>query len=246
MPSAISAALLAEATKVHQTTPWAWLFEIQATATTAFRITPYRTDVVIYEGASAPYTARTFEAFNGNPPNIRREIDGSLSEVSISIPNVSQDVMAVIDTNDVTGLNVRVLLVHTGNLGDTSNKTGLAVDEDYQVTRIGPITIETIGLTLGHWNLIRKQVPSARYNRTRCRHVFKGGWCAFPSSGVATKTGIVDGFDLEIVGLTVCDKGFSTPNGCKPHGALEQANGLPILHPRRFGAQPGIAKGAGV
>lgn len=242
MPSALSSALLAEAVKVHSTNPWIWLFEVQVTATTAFRITPYQGDVTTYEGTSAPYTARTWEAYNGSPPTIKRNVDGSLDSVELVVANVSAFISGYLDSNDVTGLNVRVLLVHSSNLGDSNNKTALAVDEDFQITQVGPVTMESVTLQLGHWNLIRKQFPSVRYNRNRCRFAFKDGWCAFPSTGVLAKTGISGGFDMVLVSLTECDKGLSTPNGCKGHGELEELNALPKLHPRRFGGFPGIPK----
>jgi phage-related protein len=234
--------IVEEQVKLHSTKSWWWLFEVQVTDSECFRLAANQADVTIWTGSSAPYTSEVYEAFPIVAPDLEKQF-GELEQITLTISNLTLEIMAYLETNDLAGKQVKVRIVNSNALGDVNNKTNFLIDENYEI--IGPITasVDAISVVIGHWSLIRKEVPSDRYHRDRCRHEFKGAWCAFDGTQ-ATSTAVKYGYDLSAVSLTVCDKTYSGPNGCRAHGALEAQNVETEFHPRRFGGMPGIPFGA--
>lgn len=242
MPLSLGSTLTTEVAKLHSTSSFVWLYEVQVDASNAFRLAAYPSNVVIYEGSASPYTARTFCASNVGQPEIAKDNKGSLDRVRVAVENVTLEVSTYLETNDLTAKRVRVLVVHSGHLGSTSSATQFVLSERYQI--LGYEANNTaVTFELGHWSLFGKRVPGHRYSRGRCRFQYQGTQCG--ASIEKNTTGMRDGFDLSLVDKDTCDLGYDTPNGCKAHGALEAQIGVPVIHPRRFGGFPGLVKGSG-
>jgi phage-related protein len=242
-----SSAIVQATGTLHSTSSYIWLYEVQVSDSTAFRLAANYGDVTIYEGASSPYSAVTFQASSVEKPDIQKDNKGSLDRISIAVENVTLEVSSYLESNDLTDKRVRVLCVHSGNLGSTSVATPFVVSETYKVLSYEATNL-VVKFELGHWSLYGKRIPQDRYLRT-CRFKFRGPECGFYVDIDASSTPALqimkDGYDLNLVSKDECDLGFETTNGCKAHGALEKATGSVVYHPRRFGGFPGLVKGQG-
>lgn len=237
-PQSLASTLVAEKAKLHATSPWIWCYEIAISATQAFRLTTYQTDIVLREGAGPTYDAVTFEAFNVSWPEIKTDSAGTLNGLDLTISAISMETAAYLDTLDVTAHDVRVVLVHSDHLGDVNNATPKALEERFQIMAVRE-NLNSIVLSLGHWTLLRKSFPSVRFMR-KCRFAFAGAECAWVGQAA---TGFEDGFDVSKVSTTECDKSLNGTNGCRGHGALAKLSLAPVHHPLRFGGFPGIPRG---
>lgn len=142
--------------------------------------------------------------------------DGSLEGISVICSNVSQELTALIESNTLIDKNCWTRDVHR-----TSGALADVVENKFQVKAID-IRLETITFTAGHMNLLGKPCPGRTFERDWCPVVFKGADCGYIGS------------------LLSCDHTLNGSNGCKAKGADEVANGLPKIHPKRFGAFAGL------
>lgn len=244
----LAGALVRGKGKLKSTDPWIWLIAVQVDASNAFRLALYTSDVVIYENTtgSSPYTAVTYEAFPIAQTTLEKSQRGDLGDVTLTVSNISQEVAAYVNAANLSGNDVRLMMVNSSSLGSTFVATSFAIDERFQIESISS-NDEVVEFHLGHFNLFRKGVPSRSFQRGKCPFIFRGLECGYTvPTGTANPGTISNGFNLASVSQTTCDLTLNGANGCRAHGEMEKAVGVPKIHPRLFGGFPGIVKGKGL
>lgn len=249
MPQSLPNALVTEKNRLHSVYPWIWLVEIPIDASNAARLALWPQDLVVYELNAGAVVAHQFEGYNLQEPAVTFAQDGNLDSPSLAIANVDPTVLAYVqlNANNLKGKDVRILLVHSQNLGSAGAAAPLVAEATAQVRRVR-IRVETITLELGHASLIEHQVGSEVFMR-ECRYIDYGGLrCAFPKDSLAGDgpSAIQDGFQLQFVKKEECDRTFNGSNGCLAHQALAKYFSLKFSAGDRFGGQPGLVKGKGV
>jgi hypothetical protein len=249
MPQSLSNALVTEKNRLHSVYPYVWLIEIPIDSSNAARLALYPQDVTLWELNAGAVVAHVFEGYNFQEPTVTFSQDGNLDTPSLTIANIDAAILAYIqlNANNVKGKDVRILLVHSQNLGSSGAAAPTFVEQTYQIRRLR-IRIETITLELGHASLIEHFIGGEVFTR-ECRYVdFAGPRCAFPKDSFAGDgpSAIQDGFQLQFVKKNECDRTSDGTNGCKAHQAFAKYYSVSWPGIERFGGQPGLVKGKGV
>lgn len=140
--------------------------------------------------------------------------DGGLPRATLSVSNVTLELMPTIDEQEgLIGHRVVMLTVHRDHLDDPTAK----IETQF---RILTTTVRKDGVVseLGTFNYLDLPVPAQRFT-ARCRWVFQSRECGYAGA------------------LTSCDKTLTGANGCIAHGA-DSAN-----HPKRYGGFPSMGEG---
>lgn len=209
----ISPPLLQQMRKSETTEPWLFLYEITVNDDgDVFRFVNF--------AESVTWDGKTFAPFPVSHGEVRSDADGTLPALDVTVSNITQEVEQVMDENaGLTGRYVTIYLVHKDQLAEPEPATSLRL-------RVGSSTYDNRAATFKLVTpvLTNAAHPPARYMRTRCRWVYKSPECGYVGT------------------LATCDKTLSGPTGCVFHGEDDATNGRTVLHPKRFGGQPGIAR----
>ena len=200
---------------------WLWLYEIEVPVEGSIINNRYRfirdTDPVTFRG-------NVYSPFPVTHTVTKQDDRGGLPSVSLSVSNVSREIIATLESNNgLIGQPVRVLLTHEFIL--TTGES--IIEHDFKVT--GTVaTEEGVQMGLGDLSMYDSYVPAQRMLRSYCRHQYRGPGCGYS----------VD--EADTFYLAACDKSLDGPNGCVVHGTSESDAGVAVLHPDRFGGFPGI------
>lgn len=200
--------------QLHQSSPWAWLWQIvvdRATgARTVFRITAQPTPVV--------YASMTFYPVPMTQSAITENAEGDLPEVTLAVDNTSRLTRGYFDQG--AGFMGQEVLGWLVNLSDLTQASL------FRFTVAGASMNETQAeFKLERLNLSKFQLPQNRYSAKVCRWVFGGPECGYVLNAAA--------------GYQTCPR---TLAACSARGADMAARNLPKLQPRRFGGFPGISE----
>ena len=174
-----------------------WLLDFDRNGTDHLRLVDWSDDVV-YGGVT--YTRR--------PCKIEEigEAAGTLAEFDVSVPNILGDLSTKLGDDEFKGRNVIVSVLPesrigqaTGALSATYKMVSAAVNDQVATFKLG---------SYGSANII---VPTVRFNRTRCRWVFKSTQCGYAGA------------------LTTCDKSFAGSGGCYGRANQARYGGFPNL-----------------
>lgn len=202
--------LLAESQK-PQGGKWIWLYDIEVDRTTLavpyFALCDYHKPIVW--GGQTWYPAPIAHS------DIRRDGDGNLPEVTVSVSNVSREVMGYLETGE--GFSERPLImrqVHEDWIGSASDKLAITLTID----RV-EVSDAAVAFVCSESNLWQEAFPSEFFERDRCGRTYKGFGCHYRGPEAT------------------CDRRSVT---CGARGDAEVALGYPRLHPRLFGGMPGL------
>jgi phage-related protein len=167
-----------------------------------------------------PTTGQTFYPFPFSMSDIEQDNEGNLPSVELTIDNTARTLMRYVHAADgFEGNRATLYLTHADALS-TSPPQQLQVDLEVASATASD---EAISLRLEMVNLNAKRLPQSRYVQGTCRWKYGGPECSFPITATTS--------------LLTCGKRIVD---CIERGEDELARGLPRLHPKRFGAFPGI------
>ncbi len=165
----LPSALRLEKNKLAATQPWVLLLELTLPDTTVQRLAQNTEDVT--------YGAQTWTAFSFKMGEQGQSGDGKIQSVTIQLANTARALTPYIEAQSgLVGSHVRLLVVHTGNLG-----------EDYTALTLSYLVMacvvdeQWITFTLGADSPFRKRFPLYTATPLHCPLVrnFKGAECAY-------------------------------------------------------------------
>lgn len=196
--------------------PLIWLYEVEGTeADTMHRFVNYEEDVV--------YRGNTFYRAAISHGGVESNGRGDTPSIDFAIGGAFELFAAIDAADGFTGRFCRITLIPFNLVHDDS--AGAAF-----VGEIAGCSIsdrDGIQFTAAARSLQRARLPRYRYTRRRCRFLFGDGLCGFEVTAAGA-------------GFTTCP-GY-TYEACVKVGADEDARGLEVMHPERFGGHPGIPK----
>jgi len=214
--STLSSATIAQVQKQRNASPWVWLYEIWAiqnsTETKPFRITSHDQDVTFDSATYRPYPARH--------DVVRQDSKGNLQSLELRISNVGRILSRHVElAKGACSQDVRIIGLNKAALATADAQARL-----FQIVTTS-VTDRWVILRLGMPGFYRRPMPSGVYTRHRCEHAYQDpSTCAYAGS------------------MPTCDKTYDGADGCLVHGDDEVVNGLPKMHPRRYGAFPSIPR----
>lgn len=206
--------------------PWIWLyeFEVPTDPPTRYRFT--NQDTPINFGQSDTGVSITYYPFPIVHGPLEETDEGDLPQIQVQVGYPDLEMRAVLDEhNGLTGQRAVVRLVHAAALDDPGSQ--LRFDGQVTSTRI-LAGGERVAMTISSRNLKQHKMPSNKYSRLYCRHQYGGPECGFNLNDPAL-----------VLAHPSCPK---TISACKERGDTEVANGLPRLHPLRFGGWPSVPR----
>jgi phage-related protein len=209
-----------------------WFVEIQLQR--SYRISPGSIAPALlarivdhHEPIEWPLSAPSFtewDPFNFSLSPITQNQEGDLPVVQLSVDNVGRTLMLPLHE----GQGLEGNYVHL----DLVPRSGLSVaypNEEYRKFEFQIASAsaddEVVTFKLERANFFTRMAPQDRYSARRCRWAFGSDECGYVVNDVA--------------GFTTCGK---TMADCIARGEDHEARGLPVLHPQRIGAFPGIPK----
>jgi len=199
--------------------PWIWLYEIEVPTDppTRYRLTNFLTKVPFGKNTSG--ATLEYYPFPIAHSSITADSGGDLTGIEINVGNVSREISQALATYD--GLVGQPVVIRLVNSQDLVNAQAQLRDDS--VVKGVRVTNEVVTFTLSPYNLYERMFPPFRIVAQHCRRLYGGPKC---------------GYDLTTPGaLTSCGK---TLSACEAHGDAEVTAGLDRLHPKRFGAYPGV------
>lgn len=182
----LTVALTEEKNKLAQTGAWVYL------------ITAYLPDGdrhFVPNNAAILFDGILYEAFGCKVGDVRGDLQGGLAEVEVAIQNVSREMSAYVELNDLRGIEVRLITVNTNHLDDPNAFIDNVV---YEINEIS-VTDDLVTFQLGHDRLLRQRAPYGRILRDNCRWVYnvppgRSPECGFldwfPGPGTASASGV--------------------------------------------------------
>lgn len=210
--------------------PWVWLYEVEVPTDPVTRIRLTNNPTPVSFGFDSDGAALTYSPFPIVHSGIKKTAAGDIPTIGVSVGNVTREIGRLIDAHD--GLDGAPAVIRLVNLADLGNAKA-QVEERAEV-RGCKVGARIVTITLAAYSLYRAKVPPERYVSTVCKHAFGGPRCGY----------LIPASPGETVGT-----GFSTcarrRTDCEERGADELARGLPQIHPRRWGAFPGMPRQLG-
>lgn len=196
----LTANLITEKNKLAMTSAWLPLITVEVTDATRLRLVPNPTNVV--------FDGQTYVAFGCEIGEATQDAKGGLHELSISVSNVTREISAFIEANELRGRRVRVQYVNSANLADPD---AVVLDETYEIMSVQVKGSQFVTFSLGHDRISGHPFPSGRFFRDNCRWIYKSTECGY-SGGLATCTKVLEG-----------------TNGCRAHANVTRFGGFPLL-----------------
>lgn len=231
MTDSLSSLMQQHRNQLRNEWPWVWLyeFEIPTSPVTRVRVTNMLEDLQYgIDSDGNPTTYTRFPIVHGG---IKKTSAGDIPSLAVSICNISREISRLIDQHD--GLSGAPAVIRLVNMADLDNPR--AQLEERAEIRGTQVRATVITLTLSAASLYQVKVPNHRYVSTVCGYdSFGGPECGYiipPSPGESVGTG-----------FSTCPR---RRTDCSERGADEVARGLAQMHPRRWGAFPGMPRQLG-
>ena len=180
-------ALVAEKNTLSTTSAWLILLQVSLPDGTTLYLVP-NPSVITFDGQAYTPFACTIDS-------VKTDSKGGLADVMVAVSNVDRTMSAYVETQELRGAPVRVLIVNSLNLADPS---ALAADEEYQIGEI-VITQDWVTFRLGHQRFLQQRFPNGRFLRDNCRWIYKTTECGF-IDGV-TGPGTISSSSVTITGV---------------------------------------------
>ena len=204
--------LLDKKNDLHGLDPFIWLLEI-VVETTATATTVIRRTPFQEE---ISWNSKIWKPMPFQISVIEDDDKGTLPEIVITMTNIGGEIASLVSaTNGLSKAVVRPYLVNKGALSITTPLWS----GSFNVSGI-TVTRDAVSLRLALPAIMDELFPQHIFNRSRCPWVFRGTECRYQGST-----------------YTTCNK---TLSDCEARGDDEFTGGYAKLHPRRFGAFPGM------
>lgn len=198
----ITAALTQEKNKLSMTSAWLPLITVEVNAATTLRLVPNPTTVT--------FDGQNYAPFGCEIEDVVQDAKGGLHDVSISVSNVTREISAYVEFNELRGARVSIKYVNSANLADAD---AVVLEERYEVMSIQVKGSQFVTFILGHDRITQHQFPSGRFFRDNCRWIYKSVECGY------------------VGGLATCSKILEGANGCRAHANVPRFGGYPLLSP---------------
>lgn len=198
----ITASLIQEKNKLASPSAWLPLITVYVNASTTLRLVPNPTSVV--------FDGQTYTPFGCEIEDVMQDAKGQLHDVSISVSNVTREISAYVEFNELRGARVSVCYVHSANLADPD---AVVMEEHYEIMSIQVKGAQFVTFILGHDRIASHQFPSGRFFRDNCRWIYKSTECGYVGA------------------LSTCSKILEGSNGCRAHANVIRFGGFPLLSP---------------
>jgi len=216
----------------HSRGPFVWLWDVELERRTfslppvVFRFSSLPNEITWPPGApSAP----TWYPFEFDTTEIEQTNEGDLPGVDLAIDNTTRRLMPFLhESRGLEGNRADLYLTHVDALATPTYPNHEFIKFEFTVAT-SLASDAAISLRLEGPDLFQHRVPFARFTARRCRWPFGGPECGYAITPFAA--------------FTECDH---TVAACIERGDDEVLRQLPRLHPRRFGAFPGIPVGRSV
>lgn len=195
----LTSALIAKSNTLADAGAWLALISVDIADGTVLRLTP--------NPASVTFDGLTYQPWPMQIDQVQQDSTGGLPDLTVALSNVTREISAYLEVNDVRGRRVTLQYVHSANLADPA---ALAVDERYDITAVR-VRADVATFVLGQERLESHVFPGGRFLRDYCRWIYKSADCGYAGA------------------LASCDKILEGPNGCRAHTNLPRYGGFPLL-----------------
>lgn len=199
----LTAALTQEKNKLTTASAWLPLITVEVNATTVLRLVP--------NPATVTFDGENYAPFGCEIEEVSQDAKGGLHDVSISVSNVTREISAYIEFNELRGARVSIKYVNSANLADPD---AVVLEERYEIMSIHVKGSQFVTFILGHDRIQQHQFPSGRFFRDSCRWIYKSPECGY------------------VGGLATCTKILEGSNGCRAHANVPRFGGFPLLSPQ--------------
>lgn len=197
------------------------LLEVELDQGEAIRVTSHDQDVT--------HDGRVFVAYPIEVGIVQQDGRGTLPNLNVTAWGLADAVITLARTYRLKGRRAEIRFTTTADPDEVIGASLWTIS----TYRASP---PNLTLVLAQHKATRVPFPPVVYDRTTCQYrKFGGALCGAPTN-LTNLTGDPQ-FDP-----TICDRGKDSPNGCRKHGDNQVANGVPRLHPERFGAFEAIPK----
>lgn len=207
----INTNLITEKNKLDITSAWLTLIQVQVSDVSTIYLTP--------NPQSVDFDGITYNPFPCKIEPVRSDTKGGLNETIVTVSNVTREISAYVESNDLRGKKVRLIGVNSAYISDP---TARVFDEEYIITEID-ITEQVVNFRLGHVRFLQQQFPAGRFLRDNCRWVYKSTECGYTGGAVGTPP------------LDKCDKNLEGIYGCRAHTNQSRFGGFPTLPSPKYG-----------
>jgi lambda family phage minor tail protein L len=159
--------LIAEKNKLD--TPSAWLTLVQLSVNSSTTL------YFVGNPASVTFDGQLYSPYPFQIQTAKQDSRGGLAEMEVHVSNVTREISAYLEANELRGRRVRLIGVNSANLADP---TKIAFDETYEITSID-VTEQVATFHLGHERLLQHRFPQRRALRDNCQWVYKSVECGF-------------------------------------------------------------------
>lgn len=212
----------------------AWLYEVEVPTSPPTRVRLTNWSQLIYfgtygAGSSSPGAPIPYYPAAVSHSPIRENAGGDLPALKVTVGNGRRTASDLLESHrGLRGQPAKIMLVRIDSLDDTAAK----VEWRFTVDRAS-VSEEKCTLDLSRAHLNRIKDPPYRYLANGCRYSEYGGArCGYliPSGADDTVGG----------GFATCPKSYAA---CVERGLDEEARGVEVKHPKRFGGKRGLPRG---
>jgi len=225
MPLIIPDSHRGEAEKAHGENEWIWLYEIEAqvdalSPPVVFRLTSAQEDFV-WPASKVPQ--QTWYPYAIAHSQFERDSEGGLPQVQLTVSNATRLMMDLMhQTDGFVGRKVKIWLLQRASRDEGTSTEEHSMSWQFQIAS-SSANAEAATFRLELPNFFLRKSPQQRFQAERCGFVFGGNKCGYIISAAAA--------------YTTCGKSVED---CIARGQDHAARNLPVLHPARFGAFPGV------
>lgn len=230
MSRELPASFQTQRNELRSVDPWVWLFEIAVPTVPPSRLRLAANSEPIQFGADSNGDALTWSPFPIRIMTMRNTTAGDIPSFDVQVGNPDGVLSSYVEEfGGMVGQTVKVILVNTTDLANPASRL-----EDRGEIRLCTVSGDQVVVSVSTYSLYQRKFPPYRFVSRTCGHQFGDVNCGYAI--VAGGTNVVGG------GYSTCAKSMEA---CGDHGADELANGLTVLHPKRFGAFRGIPRQSG-
>ena len=191
--------------RLHGDEALLWLLDLDRNGTDHLRLVDWPDSVT--------YNSQTFTRAPIKVDEIP-ETAGQMAQFNVTLPNILGEFSTRLGDGELLNRDAILYLLPESRIGFTTG----ALSATYKVLTAS-VDDKAATLLLGSFGSARITVPTVRFNRTRCRWVFKSTQCGYVGAE------------------TTCNKSFAGAGGCRGRANQARYGGFPNLHdgPEPFG-----------
>lgn len=218
---------IAQVNRLEIAEPFVWLLEIEVPTDPPTRYRLNNSNQSLEFGTDGDGAPMFYYPFPFEVGVIQRDAEGGQFNMTVSASNISREIQASIEAyTGLIGQPVRIALISKALLA--ANKPILDFKGEI-LTHVASAT--EVSMEVGEPSSYKRKFPALRVLPHVCSFDYGGLLCGYDT----TRSGA----------LATCSKFLEGENGCREHGDDEEAAGLTVRHPARFGGYPGVPRATG-